>query len=433
MPALAEEIYSFLFEANGPSNINIVFDLVVDGVDSYITFVGFRARAWAFPHNWLSAINETLEYLTDFKKTRTGFSQRASLRRKPHRAFSYKFLLTSDERQKLENLLFKWQGKPWQVPFLTSGTLLTAQASISATTLVCDTTDRGFVDGGAGLLVSFDGRTNEPVAIDTVSSGSVTLLRALAATWPANSVLYPAGTGYIVGNVALTRQRVNAVSGAVTFKMAPVETDSWIPDTAAPVTYNGYEVLTTQPDWGDGITGEGEFDYDYYDYGTGPAAYFSSAEYGSKPTQYKLLFRTRAEIAAFRAFLGRCRGRTKAFYCPSWNTDLTPVLTIGVGDTTIRCTDNGFNTLVGVDPARAHIFIETRDGATYYRAITSSTPTGSDVIIGISSALGVAYTSAQIKRISYMPLFVHASDKFNLEWRSAKVATVNINLVDVPE
>lgn len=432
MPPLEEQSYDFIFAVDGPSNIDLVFNLTVDGDANYITFVGFRSRAWGFPHNWADDVQEVLSWLTDFKKTRTGGSQRAALKAIPNVRVSYSFMLTNEERQKLETLLYRWKARPWQVPFLQRGTVLTAEAAASSQTLTCDTTKRGFAVGQTVLIVSSDGTANESAEIETLSDTEIGTARELGSTWPVGSIVYPAAAGYIDGDVSFKKRKINTVTGQVTFKCAPVSTDPWVPNDAAPVTYNDREVLLTQPDWKDGIDGTNTMENDYIDNGLGVSSYFPSHEQSSAGTRYGFLLTSRTEIEDFRAFLGRVKGRAKAFYCPTWDQDLYLYSTVNGGDTVINVTDPFFSSLVDVDPARGHLYIEARDGNYYCRPILDVTPEAGYATISIGTALGASYDPSEIKRISYMPLWTLATDMPTLLWKRVNIVVADLYFQEVP-
>lgn len=432
MPPISEEIYEFTFAVEGPSNIDVIFNLTVDGGANYVTFVGFRSRAWGFPHNWADDVQEVIGWLTDYKMLRTGGSQRASLKKTPNLKVSYSFLLTNDEREKLELLLFRWKARPWQVPFLQRGTLLTAEAAATTRVLQCDTTKRGFVAGQTVLIVASDGKSNEPAQIDSVTDTDITLVRDLATTWPIGTNVYPAASGFIEGDVSYRKRKINTATGKVTFKCAPVDTDPWIPDTAAPVTYNGREALVVQPDWKDGIDGSNAMGNEYIDNGLGVASYFPTQEQSSFRTRYGFLLTNRTEIEEFRAFLGRVKGRAKAFYCPTWTKDLTLYSAVGGGDGVINVVDRGFTGLVGEDPARSHLFVEGKDGSYYMRPINSVTPEDGYATIAIGTALGTSYEPDEIKRISFMPLWVMSTDVPTLIWKRSTVVVADLHFQEVP-
>lgn len=431
MPALVEQVYEFSFDSEGPATVAIVFTLTVDGLPHLIYFDGVRTRAWSFPHNWDTAVEEWLEWLTDFKETHTGLTQRAALRSIPRRGISYKMLLTDLQRQKFENLLFGWQQRTWQVPVLTHGALLSAQATAAGYTIPCVTADKGFVVGGYALISSRDKLTSESVQIAAVGGSSLTTVRPLTATWAANDIVYPSAPARVEGNVPMVRRKANVNEATISFKHIPGESDPWVGTSAVPYSLGGVEVMMFKPDWASGVSVDSEYRYQQTDYGTGVESYQTTAEYQTLTATYDLMFISVAEITAFRAFLGRVKGMCKSFYAPSWAADLTPVATINSAATEIRCRNNDFDSLVGVDISRAAIMIEDTSGNFYFRTILTSTVDVGDLVIGIT-ALGATLTTAQVRRISYLQKYVLGSDKVVMSWHNPKTVTVKLPLRGVP-
>ncbi|MES3001330.1 MAG: hypothetical protein V4787_11620 [Pseudomonadota bacterium] len=386
--------------------------------------VDTTATLWPFKPNWSSPLVETLEWNTSVVTSYNGDEQRTSLRPRARVTTDYQFLFQTRMAKRLDNLLWARQNRRLAIPQWQFVTPIDAEAAATADVIVLDTTLNGLVPGG-WLLLMTDAETFEAAQIDEVGETNVTLVEPLVSTWPAGTKAYPLHFGYIESDVATRRETDRATTGAVRLVSDPATADPFIPVIAAPNTYNGYEILLTKPDWQGGIENAVAYDRDKADYGVGTFEYTRTATAPLIQRPFRWLHKSRAAVKDFRGFLGRRVGRQKAFYAPTWTDDLTLVSNISSVATTISCREELFGELVGLDPSRKHLYIRLRSGVTYLREITSVTPAGLAVTIGISSALGANVTIDAVQSIHFVPLWRLATDAIALQWYTPSTVVVD--------
>jgi len=393
---------------------------------SYV--VDTDATLWPFKPNWTSPLVETLQWNTSILPSHNGDEQRAALITIPRVSAEFEFLFQNRLAKRLDNLLWARQNRRLAMPQWQYPTLTTSEAVATADVVTLDTTLNGLVAGG-WILLLVDAETFEAAQIDSLDANSVLLTAPLENTWPEGTKVYPLQFGFLNGDVPVKRETDRAMTGAVRFEFDPVTTDPYIPVIAAPSTYDGYEILLTKPDWNGGIDAPQSYPFDTIDFGIGAVAHTRTVTAPSITRPFRWLRKNRTAIREFRGFLGRRVGRQKAFYAPSWTTDLELVSTITSGATTISCREELFGELVGLDTSRRHIYIRLKSGVTYLRQITSVTPAGAAVTIGISSALGATVTTADVKAIHFVSLWRLASDAVALQWYSPSVVVADTPLV----
>lgn len=423
MPALEEQSFEFTIDASGAPKVNALFTWTIDGDAYVLPITGSRINLWPFPPNWSQPVVEGLEWYTRVGISYDGSEQRASLRHQARRRLSYQFNVLREETQRFDNVTWGWQNRAFAVPIWNYRCELTAPAVAADLSLALDTTTAGFaVDNLAAIYLAPD--NYEIVEIDAVADASITLKRPLAGNWEAGAAIYPVSVAYVEGNIAATRLTDSVLAGSVRFLSQPIYVDPFTPDAAAPSTYNGYETLLVQPNWAGGLMADREYPNLRTDTSTGAIEWTPSRETPILLRQYSWMFKTRAEVKAFREFLQRRKGKFKPVYIPTWHPDFSLFDTIHVTDTSMVVKDFLFAAMVGADAAKAHLYFRRKDGQTHLRPITSVAQNDGTATIGFTTALGVEYTVADVQAIHLLMLWRLASDEVQINWLTDEIATV---------
>lgn len=143
--------------------------------------------------------------------------------------------------------------------------------------------------------------------------------------------------------------------------------------------------------------------------------------------------RTRAELAALEAFLGRRMGRRTPFWCPTFRQDAR-VTASGTSSWTIERTDyvDAFDRLA-----------DERNGADYWVAIsltgtmiparvTAVADGGATAVLTLSPSIAAAGTSAQGVIFSRLELVRLVDDAITTTYLTGSVATVAASVVSIP-
>jgi len=272
----------------------------------------------------------------------------------------------------------------------------------------------------------------EVIEIEAVDTGGVTLTTTCELAWPTRSQVFPVGVCVLGSNVPVNRQSSQHLNGSVSFIAAPVSGDPFVPAAAATDLYNGVEVILKTPDFYAPIDNTATFDFNTVDFNTGDRAYALTDTIQSLAYKYRWIFKTRASVNTFKAFLGRLKGQLNAVYIPSWHDDFTLVQDVQANDVAITVIDRNFFYLVGSNPARANLYIRTRQHGNFLRPIATIALSGTNVVIGIGTALGVLVPVSDVIQIAYVSLYRKSSDASTIQWQTDQIAIVEetFQLVD---
>lgn len=424
--------YNLNISTEGPASISANYVWTIDGVDYAIVVSGRRAIVFPFPPNFRDDFTEVLEWKSDVLRAYDGSEQRRALRTKARRSFEYHYTLFNTDAQLLQNLMYGWQNRVFAMPVWSDGQKMTTDHAIGDTVINIDPTNMSFIEGDTAIIYK-DSLTYEVVELQTVGSDLI-LDRGLENNWPVGSIVYPLIQAHIMPSQAVQRLTDTAAEGVINFITSPDVTDPYTPDAAAPVTYNGIEVVTTQTNWGDTRDNTFDFALGVFDNPVGAIGYVPTESYSRGTISYSWLLDSRQAITDFRSFLARRMGQVKPCWVPSWTDDFTVIADIGSSDTSISVLDNGYLKMFSTNLTRRYIMIRTTNGLTYYRQITGASfaVDGVNISLILNTPLGVAYPKTSIKTIHFLNLCRLATDKIEISWKTDRVTTVNTTFSVVP-
>ncbi len=396
-----------------------------------LSISGTRILLFPFRPNWQNRVSETLEWKTDVLRAFDGDEQRRSLRVLPRRGLEYDFMVRGENARLFENLMWSWQHRLFAVPLWMYKANLTSPASIGDSTLYLDTTDRGFaVDG---LVCIYRSTTQfEVAAADTVSSNQITLKYPLSNGWVAGDRVYPVLVGKPPSSIPTQRHTDDLLTGKASFISSADINDPFLPDTAAPVTYDGKEVVTYKPNWKSGIDNTWMHEFAPLDSGVGAMRWMETETSGRIQRPYGLLLKNKSEVAAFRAFLGRLRGQAKACWIPSWHDDFDVTALTASGGSTLTVGGQKFAEYVGVNTDRDRLAVKLVDGTVFYRKITGISYVGNDTVFQLDAAFT---QDVGPNTVSQVYLLLHcrlAGDKVEIPWRTDSVADPQLVFTTIP-
>lgn len=388
-----------------------------------------QLKVWPFKPNRSTPVTESLDWLTDVLTAYRGDEQRISLRSKPRRSFEYSSRTNALDSQKLANILWGWQTKPFALPVWNNRGELSANATLGASSLDMATTDLGFTDGGFAVLFA-DSSNYELLQIDVVSPSAITLLTPLAKAWSTGAKIYPADVARLPTGVQ-SRQPTSLVSEiAVMFSCDPVETDPQLPIVAPSTTYGGYEVVLKKLNWAQPIDTGNDFNFAEIDYQTGNSARFDEFDTPKLNKRFQWVLKDRAAHLEFRALIARLAGRFKAVWMPTWLGDFSLYSTEVSTATSIKVKTNEFQQMVGVDPALDTIMIVV-DGTPMFKTINAVTLGASFTTLGLTTTIGTALNQSNVSMISLIHLCRLTADRVTINHLTSEVATVDLNFTTV--
>lgn len=431
LPGLEDVTYTFFVSTEGPASLTAEAVFTIDGVDYVVSFFGQRAYAFGFRPNWAAPVSEALEYKTDIVTHFDGTEQRIALRDKPRRSIEYDYVAARDDAAFLDNLLYGWQNRNFAVPHWPYKSALDVDADAGETRLYFDTTDRGFVAGESVMLFETAQR-NAVIQVDAVHADGVTLRQGVEVAWPAGSAVYPCGVAHAPISMPRTRRTSNVTQGRGTFAFLPQQTDSFVPDEAAPATFLGKELVLKKPNWASGADAAHNFAFDEFDSGIGPVEYSLSQSLAKPARRVPWRFVGLAQIRAFRGFFARRRGMQKSFYAPTYTDDFELASSISPGATTIQVRDTGYASFLPASSGRKAFMIRVASGAYYVGSITGAVAAGGVATLSISGVTLPAIAPSQVIGFHLVNLYRLATDRVEIVWRSAGIADVDMAWIQIP-
>lgn len=385
------------------------------------------AAVFSADPNTNAPFEEALEWRTDLLTARDGTESALQLRSRPRRTLRYPFYLDGGGIQRLDATLFGAQGTPdWLIPLWTDQATLASAVSIGASTLTLSGyTGLAFTNGGMVMLWRA-ADDFEVLDVNTVSGATVNLAQNTTKAWAADTLVTPVVFGIVGQSLNLDRITSQIFGGTAELFIDPVRDKPNLPTASAPVTYNGYELYPTEPNWAEAIPTNWIGFVDSLDPGIGGWAQVARRNYSEQVRSYSWLFDTRSAIQDFRAFLQRRLGSFVPVYLPTWDADLTLTQTINPSDTTARFINNAMTSFIGVHPARTHCIFQMSDGSYLARQMSSPVANSDGTVTVTIAAPGITIAPAAVDLVSYLPLW-RMADAVIIKWHSAAVAEVAIN------
>jgi hypothetical protein len=371
------------------------------------------SAVWPFAPVVDTSILERIEWLTDVLPSRNGKEQRVRVRGAPRRGYEFQVAAADDgARVRMENFLIAHHAEPMLLPVWPDADQLAAPLAAGATAIPLDTADKDYAVGGQAIVS--DGLAAEAVTISAVDAASLTV-SALASAWPAHSFVAPACAARLADRLTSSNPWPAVLRATVRFQgetgwdyLASGYGRSYgkyYGATTEAAAYRGYPVKLDSTQWA--FDGNTEFrrQLGVFDPLVGNRAVFDPTGVEATSRQYRVALPSRADIAAFRAWLFARAGRLTPLWVASAQRDLSVAASIGSADTAITIDNVGYAGLGAVPIGRRDIVIETVAGATYYRRITaaSAIDAATESLV-IDSALGVTLAPADIRSVSFLRL-----------------------------
>jgi hypothetical protein len=429
LPALGLFTYGVEVEVSGPPTINEQMSFEIDGITYVVPITGRRVVPFAFPPNWKSGVNETLEYKSTVIPNHDGSEQTASLRERPRRNYDYTALVERFDMQLFESLLFGWHSRLYAMPCWPEESKLLSAVAAGDTVLTFDTEHRSFVEGGL-VAVYASPQEVEVREIYGIVGNSVTLTSPLEREHRAGTRIYPAFIAALNPSLSGTRHTDRLLEIPVRLECEPSVTPD-VAEGAAGATYQTVELSRDRVNWGLAQNPEWASDRALLDTGTGKFALLTRSGFSQISKSHDWTLKNFAQVANFKGWLKRRGGRAVPVYLPSGVEDFTLAAPVLSSDTGIDCVANGYEGLVNAHPARRDIIVEFRDGTYLARRIQSAARTEEGLTrLVFTTTTGRNFNPADVKRISFLGMYRLGGDSITLSWLGKGLATASATMVN---
>lgn len=398
---------------------------------SYDVLAPAAARLWPYTPDWSRGFDVHRSYKTDIITSRDGTEQRRATRSEPRLAAEYRTVVKGAERRAADHHMRSWQDKPVVVPDFARWARLTGASASGAFALTISPMP-AWVAADQPLVLCKNGVTEE-VLVASVAGTTITVAAPLVNAWASGDVLRPAFFGLFEARVATSRMNGDAAAFDVSVNCYPGGEPPRAVGTAW-ATLNSVEVFTPIPDYANAPTVGHLWPIDQIDYDRGRTAQFRPILRHAWAREADFNGLGVAAATAVEQFFDRMKGRRTAFYVPTGESDFVLAATAASGSSAFLASgpalaaDFGSSDYSVVNEAVA---VCLTDGTILYRRITDIAASGGDSLVTVGSSWGVELTTANVARISRMPLCRFASDELTMGWRTSLTAGARLSFQQV--
>lgn len=404
--------------------------------------MAFTGKTWAYPPNWTDDVIERLSWLTDVLPRRDGSEQRRQVRKYPRRVLEYAVLAQTPQlRGRLDNFIWSSQDEAVMVPIWTDATRLSATANSGQANVTVNTTYLDY-DTNGYLILWNSPSSYEVVAIQSLTSSTVTLTQNLLATWPAGStVVAPARLGRFEQRFSGSQIAHDVRQYKILFEIDEGSFSTNRITTISPPAYLSVDVFKPTT-FASSTEASEDLDFGYehpltvIDEQTGVVALDTGAR--DKPyllIPYAQKFGTRQQLSEWLGFLDRRQGRRIPFWISSWENDFVPV-SLGTGiNGNIDYRANGYASLIGVVQGRRDIAIHILRQSFFYNPgdqVNKRIASVSDIGGGLErltlSTTDFASGDVDKIKVSFLRYCRLEADTVEIAWKSSCVSQTRVTL-----
>lgn len=382
------------------------------------------AEALVLTPDWSSPIKVSREFRTTIQTSRSGKEQRRAVRNRPRKTVEYSMALIGHSAQTFNQMMKSFVGVDIRIIDVTRSVTILSMTGAVAT-----------VSEAPGWLaddVALRSVNNQALALVSGVSGN-TVTFASGSAWPVGTKIYPLLTGRIQSGQLTSKLVTDAVQTAsITFKVNPLS-EPEIDPAAAPVTFNGREVVLAKPNWSTAPEVTFSNAFETVDFNYGAIAHYNPIAYTSRAQKASYLSLNATAAAALEDVFVRAKGQRGEFYMPSWQNDMTATGGAAIGATSFTTSGDVFTYFDG-DTVFTTLCICYADGTYQFVQIDHLSTSGGNTTVHLAAALTRAIDS-NVTMICWMPVHRFASDTLTTEWITDSVAQTQlpvISLEDLP-
>lgn len=428
--------YEIKATSDGPPNVNAGIDFdFEDGEGGSIpsgglNVTGQRARLAPLLPNWADSFTVSHEFKTDIFKAHAGREQRRALRKLPRKRIEFSATASRQQLRVFNEAMAYWHQRTFLLPEIPRQRTL-ATAIEPGTTVAELTEDSAWWMTPDQNVVLVAGNVSENRRIASVAGPVVTFDSVSATYWPAGAKLHPAVAGNFPTNIQTKRPTNTTVQADVVFEVLP--TSEGLPQaTTAPLLFNSIELFLEKPNWGEVPTLEYEFNARVVDYGRGKIARYLPEKFSTRIYKASYTGRDFASMDRLREFFYRMLGQCGEFYMPTWEPDIDIIDQIPVGSLTLRSKGLGIFQNYVDDPVFNAVAIFLEDGQQFFRNVTDiymvDDEFGIDTGMQLDAPLPISVTVEDVRMISWLPRWRHATDTLSIEWLTNSVGQTSLSM-----
>ncbi|TIW26173.1 MAG: hypothetical protein E5V63_14855 [Mesorhizobium sp.] len=410
-------------------HLGLIHHLSTGNLDAGVPDLGSPAMVMLYepwPFRPLVGASDTLETLSDVMQSYTE-EGRLALRDAPRQNPRYTVKLDPAQFSRAKDFGKRRAGTLISIPIWWEGIKLAGDVAAADAEISIDTTAGDWRVGGR--LIAWQDEDNYALALITaVAADNVTLLAPIGVDLTMPTVA-PVRNGRPVEGFSISRAGKLTIDITARFQVQDnikLEGDAGYPQ------YLSLDVLTEPTarvsDISENIIQAAE----YQDNGFGLVEIQRQREYVDYGQSIAFLEEGAAAVWRRRLWVHARDGKQKAFWLPSFNSDLKLMAPIGAADTVVTVKRVGL--LAGY--LNRHVMIELKDGTRYFRQISAAARVGATDQVTLNSVLGASVSASQILWFSFLSKVRFDSDSVTFNFvasgRGPLVATLSVPVTEVP-
>lgn len=412
---LSEAIFDIVATTTGPATTDALVVFVFDVGSSPIHITAKRAEMLIYPPIWEAT--ETLTWSTDVMQA-VAAEQRMALLETPRRTIGYSWVLDRKQYSYMRAQAHGWGARSFVVPvwFEKSTDKVTVAAGDEA--VYFDTSAAGYRAGD--LCVIIGGGKAEGIEVSAVYPDRLEFKFPAAGT--THGYIMPTVAANALDGFAITRDGSEFARVSADFTVMDVNPDLSVEGAT---TYQGLPVLTEPTAFLHDVSESISHPAVLFDWGAGPIEIDEMRTWPKSAQTIGFVVHDRQAVWRVKQWLYARRGRQRAFWLPSWNTDLVPTSNIYASNLTFQAESSKWEVYY---PDGAHIMIMLKSGARHYRRVSRV----SGLTVTLETAVSANIYPGDIDRVSILSKVRLDADRVEVEHKGGGTAVISAMVVEVP-
>ena len=421
--ALESRTYTLSIGTNGPPIVDAIYTFhFQDDESPTLEITGRRVVLWPFVPD--TGYDETMSWKTDIIDSYNN-EQRLALRDAPRQAFSHKFVLDESQFSRAKAISTQWAHRVYGIAVWAEVTPLLNGLAAGTTFIAFDTANADYRDDDLILLWVSDTQLTA-LEITTVTPTGVNLKLPLETNWP-KCYIAPLRFARTFSGVDYKRSSNRYITASGVFE---VTQNKDLGDNGAYPLYRGKPVLTDRSAVVSDLSERIARTIDIFDNGSGPIQVDTATNWVRHMQTIGFIKNTRAGIWALRKWIHARRGKQRAFWLPSWNTDLIILENVASTASAITVSPIGYPLYYGVKD----IMVQLKNGTQIFARVTSGSTNGDgNEVLPLSAQIGATFATTDIDFVCFMSHARFDSDQVVFSHKDVGQVAATIAIAETPE
>lgn len=420
--ALESRIYTLNVSTNGPPIVDAIYTFNFPGESPTLEVTGRRVVLWPFVPD--TGYDETMSWKTDVLGSFNS-EQRLALREAPRQAFSHKFLLDEAQFSRAKAISTQWAHRVYGIAVWAEVTPLLNGLTAGSTFIAFDTANADYRDDDLILLWVSDTQLTA-LEITTVTPTGVNLKLPLETNWP-KCYVAPLRFARTFSGIEYKRSSNRYITASGVFE---VTQNKDLGDNGAYPLYRGKPVLTDRSAVVSDFSERIARTIDIFDNGSGPIQVDTATNWVRHMQTIGFIKNTRAGIWALRKWIHARRGKQRAFWLPSWNTDLIILEDVASTASAITVSPVGYPLYYGIKD----IMVQLKNGTQVFARVTSGSTNGDgNEVLTLSAQIGATFATTDIDFVCFMSHARFDTDQVVFSHKDVGQVAATVAIAETPE